>query len=140
MPRVVGTSVSTELVPLSKRWVGCICHLLNTIMKRIMNKMSSSLDASAKAIQHEFLIAKTIFAFEKHSNINSQLPEGYEFIQEFETSFGTTCDAIERFLKPLPIVAELGSEEINKHLLELSRVTADDGSTNFSRVVDQDGS
>ena len=61
-------------------------------------------------------------------------------IQECETRFGTTCDAIERFLKALPIVAELGSEEINKHLLDLSRVTADDGSTSFSRVVDQDGS
>ena len=42
MPAVFGASVSPNRVPYSERWVGCMPHQLNTVMKHAFEKVTDS--------------------------------------------------------------------------------------------------
>lgn len=42
VPRIGDASVSSSLVPVLERWMGCVCHLLDTTMKYVMVSLSQS--------------------------------------------------------------------------------------------------
>lgn len=93
MPRVFDASVSPNQIPFSDRWVGCISHQLNTVMKHVVE---STLPRESTIIQSIDLVKKIVSSF-KHASLNSKLVPGSALQQEVATRFGTACDVVERF-------------------------------------------
>jgi len=95
MPCIVGASSSSSKVPFTEKWLGCITHQLNTVMKPSM----SDEERRNTRISKDLGAVKTIVRVFKHGSWNSLLPDGFALIQEVETRFGTTFSVVERFLK-----------------------------------------
>lgn len=116
MPCIAGASVSSSLVPVSERWMGCFCHLPNTTMKHVMVSLSRSDHDTASAIRGDLKAIKDIVGTVKHKNLNSALPQGYAFLQEVETRFGTTINVVERFIKLAHILNDTDNESMKEKL------------------------
>ncbi|KAI0558044.1 Zinc finger BED domain containing protein [Gracilaria domingensis] len=103
MPCIVGASASSQRVPYTEKWMGCISHQLNTVMKHAMEKEM----ASNSVIAADLLNVKTVVRIFKQGNWNQALPDGFALVQEIETRFGTVFGVVERFLKSSKNVASL---------------------------------
>jgi len=103
LPCFIGSSSSSSKVPFTHKWLGCVSHLLNTVMKHCVQEQQRE-----DSIERKVLIrVKTIVRVFKHGNWNVLLPQGYSVIQEVETRFGTTHVVVESFLKSVDKVSDI---------------------------------
>lgn len=100
MPCVFGASVSEAKVRYCERWIGCICHQLNTAMKKAMCDKHISDGEIGKDYER---VRKIVKLFKKAS-LNVEMPDGSALIQQVETRFGTVHDVAARFIKAAPHV------------------------------------
>jgi len=97
MASMAGSSVSRAIHPLDDKWMRCIAHAFNNVMKDAMKSCESI--AHLKYLSDDFKAMKRLVQDSKQSHWNSWLPNGYHLIQEVETRFGTHLQVAERFLK-----------------------------------------
>ena len=98
--RVEGASVSREIHLPDETWMSCIVYFLNNMMKTVITN-----DCRTKILQallFEFHSMKKIIEDANRAGWNHLLPEGYRFLQESETRFGTRYQFAQRFLKAAP--------------------------------------
>lgn len=115
MPRIVTASVSSPLVPLSDKWMGCFSHQLNTDMKHVVSSLSEHSEGAL--INSDILAVKEILTAVKQAHI--ELPSGFSLMQECETRFGTTNDVIERFLKSAYLLRAIDHEKVMAGMTKL---------------------
>lgn len=128
MARVFKASVSPNQIPYSARWVGCISHQLDTVMKNVI----TAEPIISSEISKNLNLVKSIVSTVKHADFNQEMPDGYSLLQESPTRFGTTFDVVKRFLKSaeqlqLLISSKSGDskDKISKNLSKLSTSTFD---------------
>lgn len=135
MPCIVGASSSSSRVPFTEKWLGCISHQLNTVMKNVM----ADDERKAGVVSTNLSSLKTIVRIFKQGNWNKDLPPGYALIQEIETRFGTTHDVAARFIKSADkvsrIVSEKDSEPAKLALSALETSKGSNHSTNYPAIV-----
>lgn len=135
MPKVFGASVSQKKVPYGERWLPCITHQINTVMKTVIQ----SPKIKDSEIFRNLNCVKKIVSTIKHAGLNEKLPDGFAFLQEVETRFGTTYDVVKRFLKSESQISHLGllqndnesTKKIKDLLSSLTKVENTDGSKTF---------
>lgn len=105
MPCIVGASASSNRVPFGSKWVGCVVHQLNTILKNVMDEQIKKKSTIATDLEN----VKELVRIFKSGSWNSDLPDGCSLIPECETRFGTIFDVVTRFLKAAPFVTAVVS-------------------------------
>ncbi len=97
MPNIVGSSISANVAPLDHRWVGCVPHQMNTVLKTVFSR--STLNAAGLADVWSNLEAmRAIVRIFKQGGWNAELPEGKALISEIETRFGLVHTTCSRFI------------------------------------------
>lgn len=103
---VFGASSSSARVHLGHKWMGCISHKLNTIMKKVIAEE----ERIQFRISNDLKYVKLIVRVFKHSSWKNTLPSEFRLVQEVEIRLGTTRSVVERFLKSVEELARFVPE------------------------------
>lgn len=123
IPAVFGASVSANKVAYSHRWVGCITHQLNTVMKTAVESKAIS---GSKILKHLTLL-KSIVGTMNHASPNDEMPDGFSLIEKVQTRFRKTFDVVQRFVKSSSWLAQLMASKANDFSKNYQcHLTADD--------------
>lgn len=101
-----------------------------------MKSVIASKEIKESEISRNQAVVKSIVSTVKHAIFNDEISEGYAFIQEVTTRFGTTFDVVECFTNLAGALKQLLAiksgetvEKINKQFLLITSVQSEDGAT-----------
>lgn len=107
-PAVVGAFVYPTVEPLSKKWMDCIAHQLNTVMRHVIMRIAQRDDVrNLHAINTNLKRFKAVVIFVKKSGGKKHLADGYVLLQKSETRFGMSDDVVARFMKSAALLPPL---------------------------------
>lgn len=101
LPVVAGASSSAAKCAYQEKWLFCMPHYLNTVMKRSIDACKTTADDNMKRIAADLSRAKEIVRVFKAGDWQKELGDGNKLIQEVTTRFSTTFYVVERFLESL---------------------------------------
>lgn len=108
MPCIVDASSSSSRRALSKKWMGCINHKINTEMRQVLHLERLAQDGSiGSQIKGDLDKVKLIVRIMKKTGLNQKLPSGLCLVKGVETRFGSTYDTVKRFVQAAPHVRPL---------------------------------
>lgn len=104
---IAGASSSSDLLPFSDKWVGCIAHQL----KKAINNCIYSEEKDQTFLSKDLASVKIVVCVFKHGNWNSDMRNECAIFQESETRFVTIYSFVVRFLKSVEEVLKMVLEE-----------------------------